>query len=73
MQCACGKLQRLSLPTQQTTFIPECAATHTRNTIGEKLVSLRKKLDVHDCFVYAVKHKTAMINRAIIADSVSGV
>ena len=45
----------ISLPMQQTTHFPACVATHTTNTIRGIQVSLRKKLDVQKCCVYAKK------------------
>ena len=56
----------LSLPKQH--FL-EFAATHRRNTIRVKQFSLWKNLIIQKCYVYAVKHTFAMIERAISTNS----
>ena len=50
MQWVRGIAQTISLLTQQTTYVPDCAATHTVNMISGNQVPIRKAIDVPEVF-----------------------
>ena len=62
-----------SAATQQNFYISESVATHTRNAIRGKQVSLKGILDVPNRCVYAVKRNFAMIERVTSTNLVAKV